>query len=94
SYRNSDLETSSPHDPDFETSSYRNSDLETSSPHDPDFETPSYRNSDLGISSPHDPDFETSSYRDSFLDNLYKDGPYGDITVAYPFKNDITNGTK
>ncbi|PET01633.1 hypothetical protein CN510_02270 [Priestia megaterium] len=104
SYRNSDLGTSSPHDPDFETPSYRNSDLGISSPHDPDFETPSYRNSDLGISSPHDPDFETPSYRDSdfgtssphdsFLDNLYKDGPYGDITVAYPFKNDITNGTK
>ena len=50
----------------------------------PDFEAPSYRNSDFGTSSPHD----------SFLDNLYKDGPYGDITVAYPFKNDITNGTK
>jgi len=59
-------------------------DFEASSSHDPDFETPSYRDSDLG----------TSSYRDSSLDNLYKDGPYGDITVAYPFKNDITNGTK
>ncbi|PGT76610.1 hypothetical protein [Priestia megaterium] len=70
--------------PDFEAPSYRNSDLGISSPHDPDFETPSYRDSDLGTSSPHD----------SFLDNLYKDGPYGDITVAYPFKNDITNGTK
>ncbi|MED3855734.1 pentapeptide repeat-containing protein, partial [Priestia megaterium] len=76
--------TSSSHDPDFEASSYRNSDLETSSSHDSDFEASSYRNSDL----------ETSSSRDSFLDNLYKDGPYGDITVAYPFKNDITNGTK
>ncbi|MEC1072226.1 pentapeptide repeat-containing protein, partial [Priestia megaterium] len=74
--------------------SYRNSDLETPSSHDPDFETSSYRNSDLETPSSHDPDFETSSYRNSFLDNLYKDGPYGDITGAYPFKNDITNGTK
>ena len=104
SYRNSDLETSSSHDPDFETPSYHDSDLGTSSSHDPDFETLSYRDSDLGTSSSHDPDFETpsyrdsdlgtSSYRDSSLDNLYKDGPYGDITVAYPFKNDITNGTE
>ena len=104
SYRDSDHETSSSHDLDFETPSYRDPDLETSSSHDPDFETPSYRDSDLETSSSHDPDFETSSYRnsdlgtssshDSFLDNLYKDGPYGDITVAYPFKNDITNGTK
>ncbi|MGV2500743.1 pentapeptide repeat-containing protein, partial [Priestia megaterium] len=37
---------------------------------------------------------ETSSYHESLLDNLHKDGPYGDITVAYSFKNDITNGTK
>ncbi|MGF9740882.1 pentapeptide repeat-containing protein, partial [Priestia megaterium] len=67
-----------------EASSYRDPDLETSSYHDPDLEASSYRESDP----------ETSSYRDSFLDNLHKDGPYGDITVAYSFKNDITNGTK
>ncbi|MGG3125151.1 pentapeptide repeat-containing protein, partial [Priestia megaterium] len=62
-----DFETSSSHDPDFETPSYRNSDLENPSSHDPDFETPSYRNSDLETSSSHDPDFETPSYRNSDL---------------------------
>ncbi|PFP14670.1 hypothetical protein COJ92_22460, partial [Priestia megaterium] len=67
-----------------EASSYRDPDLEASSYHDPD----------LGTSSYHDPDLEIPTYRDSFLDNLHKDGPYGDITVAYSFKNDITNGTK